>query len=179
MWLVLLFSCTEQGTNLRENPTQLDQYFPLSDFVQSQIERLDGKKVRKTLVLGERKEEVTQQLDQVGWRKELDLFIQSDINKASLATSYTTEETADRIVHRLIDGELGDVQEMKVIKDGDTILELSFTYRKESFFYLSEGAGSMTVNPETGLVASYEVSGRQKVWFLPANTMELSAVVNP
>lgn len=179
MLLVLLFSCSEQGPDFRENPTQLEKYFPLGDFVLAQIERLDGMQTEKTLVLGGRTEVVTQRLDQVGWRKELDLFIQSDINKASLASSYTTEETPNRVVHRLIEGERGEVQEMYVTKENDNIQEISFTYQKESFFYLSEGSGSIRLDPVTGLLLAYEVNGRQKVWFLPANTMELRAVVIP
>ncbi|WP_209329839.1 hypothetical protein [Lunatimonas salinarum] len=177
LWLVLLFSCSEKEVRLSENPTQLDKYFPLSEFVLSQIELLDGKEIEKILLLGESQETIIQKLDSVGWRRELDLFIQSDINKASLAGSYKIAEMPDGVVYTRIEGQPGDVQELRVTTEGDRILQVSFTYKKASFFYLSEGAGSLSIDPNTGLLDSYEVIGHQKVWLLSANDMQLKATV--
>jgi hypothetical protein len=178
--LGLLFSCSEtidEGGGASGLP---QKYFPLGDFVQDQLSQLDGKEVHKVLRIGDDRREVVQQrFDKEGWSKELELFLQADINKASLMDSYTVDETADRLIHSLIDGAPGDVREMVIHRENGRVRDISFTYKKDSYFYLSEGRGVLEIHPESGLIQGYTVSGRQKVWFLPTNTMEVKARVMP
>lgn len=169
--LFLLLACgkTEQGP--LENPTQLDKYFPLVQFVQNQISLLDGMRVAKRVAINGREEEVSMVLNAEGWRKELDLFIQADINKNSLASSYITEESPELLRHTLISGEKGEIQMLTVHRTADKISRIDFSFKKENLFYLSEGSGSLKLRPDGKYISSYEVKGYQKVWFLPSNVM--------
>ncbi|EON79290.1 hypothetical protein ADIS_0215 [Lunatimonas lonarensis] len=178
--LGLLFSCSETIDEGRGGSGLPLKYFPLGDFLQDQLSQLDGKEVHKVLRIGDdRREVVRQRLDREGWGKELELFLQADLNKASLMDSYTVDETADRLTHRLKDGEPGDVREMVIRRENGRVLDISFAYKKDSYFYLSEGTGTLEIHPESGLIQGYTVIGRQKIWFLPTNTMEVTARVTP
>src|SRR5690606_9354463 len=165
----LLLSCSQDEEKLMENPTQIDKYFLLKDFVKGQINLLDEVKVRKMTSIKGEVENTEQQMDFDDWRKELDIFIQADINKASLATSYVTEKGSDYTVHRLKPGEKSPIQEIKVAYKGDEISQISFTSHQQNIFYTSESQGIISVDMATGKISSYQVSGTQKVWFLPIN----------
>jgi len=169
--LVLLASCSKADQSPLENPTQIDKYFPLVEFVQDHIPRLAGKSVAKKMTIKGKEEAVTMVLNAEEWRKELDLFIQADINKNSLASSYVTEESKELLLHRLIPGEKGEIQSLAIHRLGDKISRIDFSLKKENLFYLSEGSGSLVMTADGKELASYEVNGYQKVWFLPANVM--------
>lgn len=118
-----------------------------------------------------KEEAIIKVMDADEWRKELDLFIQADINKNSLAASYTTQETPQLLRHILIPGEKGEIQMMTVHRSEDKISRVDFSFKKENLFYVSEGSGSLKMTADGNRLSSYEVNGYQKVWFLPANIM--------
>lgn len=175
--LGLLLSCTPTEKQPNKDPARVDNYFPLSDFVKNQINLLGGKEVSRRLFINGEEEQVKQTMSEENWGRELDLFMQSDINKSSLASSYSTIESDEKITHLLIEGEPGDVEKLEVFKDGDHIERIEFSFKKENTFYLSQGSGTLTINPETGRLSAYRLTGYQKVWFLSANTMELEGEV--
>src|SRR5690606_4124234 len=88
----LPLSCSQEKAQPMDNPIQIDNYFPLKSFIEQQVELLDGAKVSKSIAIKGKEDHVEVLMDAEAWRKELDIFIQSDINKASLASSYDTEE---------------------------------------------------------------------------------------
>lgn len=175
--LALLLSCAQDEEKPMENPTQIDKYFLLKDFVKGQIYLLDEVKVRKMTSIKGKVENTEQQMNIEDWRKELDIFIQADINKASLSTSYATEKGAGFTIHRLKPGEKSSIQEIKVAYDEDEISQISFTSHQQNIFYTSESEGILSVDTATGKISSYQVRGIQKVWFLPTNKIEVKGEV--
>lgn len=179
IWLVffLFFSCGKTKKEPLGNPTQLNKYFPLVEFVEEQISILNGKQVSKVISIKGKEETVSLVLGSEDWRKELDLFIQADINKNSLATSYSTEDSPSLLRHTLIPGEKGEIKTLAVHRSGGKISRIDFTFKKENLFYLSEGSGSLFMTADGRQISSYKVKGFQKVWFLPANVMTTSGEI--
>jgi|SRR5690606_118072 len=175
-WVVLfaglVLSCSQDNAQPMDNPTQINKYYPLKDFVEKQVELLDGSTVRKLLMIKGKEEETTFAMDAEGWRKELDIFIHADINKASLATAYETEEGEGVIIHRLKPGEKAAIQEIKVERDGEQVRLIAFKAFQDDFFYTTSSEGKLEIG-SSGTVRRYEVSGSQKVWFLSPNKMSI------
>lgn len=179
MFLVgFLISCSEDIGQPMDNPTQIDKYFPLKDFVENQIGLLDGSTVKKTIGIQGKIEDTEAQMDAEAWRKELDIFIQSDINKASLATAYETEETDGLTVHRLKPGEKSSIKELTVLYDDEQVRQINFKAYQDEFFYRTLSEGELVVD-ESGRLSSYQVNGTQNVWFLSPNEMVVKGVVLP
>lgn len=177
--IVLLISCSEDTEQQpMGNPTQIDKYFPLKDFVESQIGLLDGATVRKTIGIKGRLEDAEMRIDAEGWRKELDIFVQSDINKASLATAYETEEDGGTITHRLKPGEKSAIKEIKVIYEEGKVRQISFKAFQDETFYTTLSEGELVVD-KSGRLSAYQVEGTQKVWFLPPNEMVVKGLILP
>lgn len=170
----LLLSCSEGEKQPLANPTQIDKYFPLKDFVEQQINRLDGQKVGKLSMINGDEQTSEVLLDKDAWRKELDIFIQSDINKAANSTAYETIEKDGKLTHRLKEGAKGAVKliEVSFVEGTDRVSSIYFESEEDNMFYESSAEGILEMN-EVGKLEQYEVSGIQKVWFLDANKIKV------
>jgi hypothetical protein len=171
-----LSSCESKEEALLKNPVQIDQYFPISQFVNEQISLLDGRSVSKQVVMNGESHQVEQVLYERDWREEFDWFIQSDINKASLAGAYHTEEIGNTTRHTLKPGEKGVLQQLEVIYEGSQVKEIRMLSSRENTFYASN-ASSIITTGEDGLISTYHIESTQKVWFLNPNNLTVTGEI--
>jgi len=171
-----LSSCESKEENLLKNPVQIDQYFPLSQYFNEQITHLDGRSVQKNVTINGESHQVEQVLHERDWREEFDWFIQSDINKASLAGAYHTEEDGNITRHTLKPGEKGILQVLEVTYDGEKVKEIRMATSRENTFYASNASSRITTGQD-GLINTYYIESTQKVWFLNPNNLTVSSEV--
>jgi hypothetical protein len=107
---LLLVGCTELET---ENSTKT--YFDLASLVNQQIAELNKNQplTHKNLAIEEKKEVLN--TNKIDWQKELELFLQADLNKQSYQLSYNKEETPKMAVYMLKEGENLPVKSLKII----------------------------------------------------------------
>jgi len=172
----ILISCEKNEKLGFANPTQIDAYFPLSDFLQESVGKLEFAEVVKEIHFNDDTEIVDFTLDSLAWRQELDFFFQADINKAALASSYETKEEYGLLIHQLKPNEKGDIKMIKVRKQSGKVVAIKILSVISNLFYKStvEGMIKMDASEE---VSSYELSGEQKVWFLPATKLHVEGKV--
>ncbi|SHM60933.1 hypothetical protein SAMN04488057_102320 [Cyclobacterium lianum] len=180
VWVLLLIwagiGCKEEQSTPFANPTQIDAYFPLADFLEQKIDNSSGRKVVKTIRFNDEEEQVEFTPDQESWRKELDFFFQSDINKAALASSYETREEGGVLIHSLKPGEKNNIQEIRVSKQEGRVDEIAVIALKDNLFYRSQVQGTLGFDANEQLI-SYSLEGNQKVWFLDATDLQVQATV--
>ncbi|WP_339923084.1 hypothetical protein [uncultured Cyclobacterium sp.] len=176
LYVGTLFSCKKDEQLAIANPTQIDLYFPLSDFLQKNIGKLEFAEVVKEIHFNDETEIVDFSLDSLAWRQELDFFFQSDINKAALASAYETKEEPDLLVHQLKPNEKGNIKLIKVKKNAGKVVNITILSEISNMFYQStvEGLIILDANEE---ISSYEMSGDQKVWFLPGTNLHVEGKV--
>ncbi|MBD3629177.1 hypothetical protein [Cyclobacterium sp.] len=167
-------SCNKEEQVPFSNPTQIDAYFPLTDFLEQKIENSSGDEVIKTIRFNEEEERVKFIPDTATWRKELDFFFQADINKAALASAYLTKEEGQMLIHSLKPGEKNNIREIKVVKKGGKVSEIGVVAIKDNLFYYSEVYGELAFDENENL-SSYSMEGIQKVWFLAGTSLEVQA----
>jgi len=109
---LLLVGCTESET---QNSTKT--YLDLAGLVNKQITELNKNQppTHKILVIEEKKEVLN--TNKIDWQKELELFLQADINKQSYQLSYNKEETLQMALYTLKEGENLPVKSLKIIFD--------------------------------------------------------------
>lgn len=162
------------------NPTQLEKYFPLRGLVLEQIKSLDGFAVRKEMTINGEAEAAEKVMSEEEWRNEMDIFIQSDINKSANADTYVTEEKEADLIHRLKPGARGEVKEIRVsyfTPARKKVKQVAFTSETDNLFYHSKTEGTLGLDEASGLISRYEVHGTQKVWFLSPNEMRVKGAV--
>ena len=174
--VAILISCKKDEKLAFANPTQIDAYFPLSDFLQESVGKLEFAEVVKEIRFNDDTEIVDFTLDSLAWRQELDFFFQADINKAALASSYETKGEPGLLIHQLKPNEKGVIKLIKVRKQSGKVVAITVLSVISNLFYKStvEGMIKMDDNEE---VSSYELSGDQKVWFLQATKFHVEGKV--
>lgn len=165
--LFLAVSCRQEET--RDDAPKV--YYDLKGFIENQILYLNEKKpeVSKTAVLGSKRE--VSETREVDWKKELELFIQADINKPSYRQSY--EVVGNGPLHyeyRLKPGNDLPVAYLKI--DTDSVLKqplhVEALIRTKNKIYNSEKKVVLNARKHNCLleVSSYEVNGYQKLIFV-------------
>jgi len=153
-----------------QNPTDTNapkNYYDVKGFIETQIKELEKRKplVNKEMTLGDATD--TKSTTDINWAKELDLFIQTDLNKQAFQLSYeVSHPTHNTHLYLLKSSEKLSVKSLKIVVDErfqqPNLIEALF--QEENKLYYSEKTLSLTctMRPEgVWLVKSYTISGFQ------------------
>ncbi|MDZ4844747.1 MAG: hypothetical protein SH857_04270 [Chitinophagales bacterium] len=154
------------------------QYFDLSGFIKKEAERLAkaNAEISKTVFLNGKEEKKKMAISD--WGKELNSFVEADINKKSFLGKYA----ADSIVR---EGQLG-MMRYSAQKENLRTRELSVIYDKDrnpvkinavlytgNILYTSHQ--QLSYEPEKG----FWISGKQTIRFLEPDTFSISTIFLP
>ncbi len=155
---LLLVGCTESSN---ENATK--QYYDLAGFINQQISQLTEKKplTQKNLSIGDKTETIkTKDID---WNKELELFLQADLNKQSYQLSYTQDSTQNTVVYQLKKGEKLPVKSLRIEFDEQkSPKHIEALMQVENYLYKSEKHISMDL--EKKQLKNYQIEGWQELF---------------
>ena len=161
-----MFQCTTA------NDKSITKYFPLTNFIDQQIDLLSNQnlQITKTLQFGDSLEShILTSLDTTQWSKELKIFRAHDINKPVLIDAYETREELDgngakTIQHQLIDQSQTGILDLGVSYDPEgRITGLESSYQEDNLLYSNFRNVSMTFG-SAGL-SGYAVEGYHKIMF--------------
>ena len=159
-----------------------NSYFDLAGFTRGQIKRLDSLRpmVDKRVVSGEKRE--TKKLNAIDWQRELDLFVQADLNKPAYRNSYVTKKSGNEVEYRAKAGEDVPVKHLKVRLDspGGRVLSAEALVTSENYLYQSSKRLQLRCRPDQQggwLLGEYTVSGFQKLVFLDQEPFEIVGTV--
>jgi hypothetical protein len=173
-----LAACTPE-----KNQARTGQYYDLASFVESQIGELDSLRptVEKTVVSGNARE--TKQISAINWSKELDLFVQADLNKPAYRNSYQVEKVGDyTLIYRARPGEEVPVKYLKIEVDAAAgkPRHVEVTITSENYLYNSEKKLFLHGSPDAQgrwRVREYQVSGYQQLAFFSKRPFEVKGRV--
>ncbi|WP_229215151.1 hypothetical protein [Dyadobacter bucti] len=173
-----LMSC--ENSEVERNDVKY--YYDLKGFINNQIIVLNEKKpkVTKDLIIDGHKEVST--TNDVDWKKELELFIQSDLNKPSYQQSYTVVR-ADSLSYEYIlkPGEDLPIRHLDIKLDSATHQPVAVhaLLKSENKIYTSEKNISLTCTKRENLleISSYSVAGYQKLAFMKRKSFNVSAKI--
>lgn len=172
--LSLLWSCTHisDSTNTEEQA-----YFPVKEFVEVQIPKLNGKSVTKIININGKKEKSEITPTQEEWMKELDFFLQIDINKPIFSSSYDTQRSEKYLIHELKEGEKAKIKKIVVHYINGKVKEISFVLKTQNPFYSSQTRGVLMIHGLTGEIDTYTLENIQEIVFFSPNRMIISASI--
>lgn len=164
--LLSLVSCTPEES--QDDAPKV--YYDLKGFIENQIVYLDEQKpqVTKTAVLRSKQE--TTKTNRIDWKKELELFAQSDINKPSYRQSYEMVQNGPVVFeYRLKPGNDLPVTYLKI--NADSLLKqplyVEAHIRVKNKIYESEKKLVLRAAKQDNLVKvnEYEVNGHRQLIF--------------
>ena len=158
------------------------KYFDLKGFIENQIVYLSEKKpmVSKVMQLDQKKESI--KTDQIDWKKELELFIQSDINKSSYRNSYDViRSDSSTYEYKLRDSASLPVHYLKIITDSvlHQPVYVKALLKSENRIYRSEKNIELVCSRKDNLLelSSYTIQGYQKLIFMDSRPFMISAKI--
>ncbi len=162
--LLLLSACQTPAEKSDEPPV----YYDVKGFVENQIQLLNQQKptVAKTMVVGS--DEEKRSTNEVNWQRELELFVQADINKPAYRQSYAIARP-DSLTYEYTIQTQEDlpVRFLKVVLDKPngqpTLIEARILAQNK--LYESEKNLLMRCAQKSGdwRVASYQIKGFQEL----------------
>ncbi|KQS34264.1 hypothetical protein ASG33_02980 [Dyadobacter sp. Leaf189] len=172
----MLASCDQQAADDNE----VKRYFDLKGFVENQIVYLNEKKPLATKSAKLDGELETVKSDAIDWKKELELFIQADINKPSYAQSYdVTRKDSSTYEYRLKENSDLPVRYLKIVTDTTvkSPTKVMATLLSRNRIYESEKQIEFTCQKKDNLlqISAYSVKGYQKLIFMEPKRFEISA----
>lgn len=156
--IVLTISCQNPQAD-----SQTKTYYDLAGFIKNQIQELTKSKiqVQKRVFLDDKKEEV--KLDKIDWEKELELFIQADLNKQAYQLSYDKVENDSLVVYQLKNGEKLPVSRLEMAFDNKRNpkrIEAKLNTKN----YLYESSKTLKMILENNRIQNYKIEGWQELF---------------
>ena len=161
---ILLFSCQPAPET-----TSFKTYYDLKGFLENQIVGLNQRKpsVLKETKMGDSKDQKT--TNAIDWAKELELFLQTDLNKPAYKLSYTVSRPdSTTYEYRLKDGEKLTVKYLKIKVDAGSkqIEKVEAVVKQRNQLYNSKKHLLLTCAPAksgTWQIKTYEATGFQQL----------------
>ena len=160
-----LFSC-----NQPQDKPQTPTYFPLKAFMEQQIALLSAQKPLLNKMVEAEGQSDTTQTTAVDWTKELDLFVQADLNKPAYINSYTVSNEGNTTRYVVKNGESLPTQFLKITRDPVTQqpITVEALSRTENYLFTSQKQVSLvaSINKDgKWRLAQYRIEGFQQLIF--------------
>ncbi len=155
---IFLAACTQT-----ENKIRSKSYFDLAGLVNQQITNLSAKKplLEKALVLEDKQEHIeTRDID---WNKELELFLQADLNKQSYQLAYTIDVKDKKLNYLLKEGEKMPVKRLTIeFDDKDLPKHIEAVMNTDNYLYESDK--KLMLELVNNQLKSYKIEGYQQLF---------------
>lgn len=158
-------------------------FFDVKGFIEGKITELDSEKplVSKNMVIGEEHSQLSSK--DIDWKKELELFVQADINKPAYRQSYEVSRPDSMTYQYTVKpGTYLPVHYLKIIlnQPSGIPVRIEALLKAENKLYKSEKkiALSCAVQNGTSRIVSYEVSGFQKLIAMKAKPFKVTGEVH-
>jgi hypothetical protein len=142
---------------------KVKKYYDLKGLVERQIEALktEKPKVQKNILVNESTENQT--VDSLDWSKELEFFIQADLNKPAFVSSYRVDSSSMSVKYFLKETEKLPVKFLEVNRMGEDGVEIRALVSNSNYLYDTER--NLKLSLKQGQLIDYQIDGFQKVVF--------------
>ncbi len=170
---LLLFTACTANKEMKQN-----EYFDIKEVFLNQIKVLNVEKpvFTKTIEMNSQKE--TKDLSTINWEKELDPFVQMDINKSAFAKSYSVLETDSTISYKLKKEEKLPIKSILIRKNPKSEQLQSIEIEASDHNLLYHWSKTLSANIITGKLKNYSIKGNQKILVFDAEIYSISAIRN-
>ncbi|AFL83800.1 hypothetical protein Belba_1165 [Belliella baltica DSM 15883] len=178
IWIVFVATLMACQTETLDKEDFDPPYFQLEQFIEEQALILEGKSLQKEIQIKDTVEKLEVTPNQEEWLRELDFFIQADINRPALAQAYKISKDDSGTTYDLKKGEKSKLKSLKILfGENQEVQRIEFVIGSENTFYESETRGWLSIDEATGIIDAFEIDGKQKVVFLDPILMHVKAKV--
>lgn len=168
---IFLIGCAEADV---QNSTKT--YFDLAGFITQQITQLNNNQplTHKSLLIEEKNE--TLNTTKIDWQKELELFLQADLNKQAYQLSYNEEKTPLMAIYTIKEGESLPIKTLKILfNEEKSPKHIEVFMQVKNYLYQSEKKLSMNLNGNQ--LESYHIEGWQELFIGSKKSFKIDGIL--
>ena len=160
---VLILFMTIISCNSESKVEQTKKYFDLKGLIERQIKTLNTQKptVQKSIIMADTSE--NQLIKTIDWAKELELFIQADLNKPAFVQSYQVDSSSMGVKYTLKETEKLPVKYLNVNRLGEDGISIEAYINTNNYLYETERHLKLSLRDNQ--VTDYQIDGFQKIVF--------------
>ena len=168
--MIGLSACQTESAEIK-----VKKYYDLKGLVERQIEALKSEKpkVQKDILVNEIAENQT--VDSLDWSKELEFFVQADLNKPAFVSSYRVDSASMGVKYFLKESENLPVKFLEVNRMGEDGVEIKALVANNNYLYDTER--NLRLSLKQGQLIDYQIDGFQKVVFGKRKIFKVSGKV--
>jgi hypothetical protein len=168
----LLSACNEE---IKENQTK--KYFDLKGLIEKQIKTLNIQKplVQKSIVVADSSE--NQSVKTIDWTKELELFIQADLNKPAFIQSYQVDSSSMGVKYILKETEKLPVKYLNISRAGEDGISVEALVNTDNYLYETERHLKLSI--KNSELTDYQIDGFQKIVFGDKKIFKINGIIKP
>lgn len=170
IFCALLSACHEE---VKENQTK--KYLDLKGLIENQIKTLNKQKaeVQKSILMSEKSE--NKLIKTINWAKELELFIQADLNKPAFIQSYQVDSSSTGVKYTLKETEKLPVKYLNIIKVGADGITIEALVNNKNYLYETER--HLKLSLKNNQIIDYQIVGFQKIIFGDKKSFKINGLV--
>ena len=156
--ILIVTSCQSEST-----VESTKRYFDLKGFIEKQIKVLNTQKptVQKSIMMSDSAE--SQSISTIDWSKELELFVQADLNKPAFVQSYQVDSSSMGVKYTLKELEKLPVKYLIINRLGEDGISIEAMMNSNNYLYETERHLKLSV--KNSQLTNYEIDGFQKIVF--------------
>ena len=156
--MIGISACQSESAEMK-----VKKYYDLKGLLERQIEALKSEKpkVQKNILVNEITENQT--VNSLDWSKELDFFIQADLNKPAFVSSYRVDSYSMGVKYFLKETEKLPVKFLEINRMGEDGVEVRALVSNSNYLYDTER--NLKLSLKQGQLIDYQIDGFQKVVF--------------
>jgi hypothetical protein len=166
----LLSACNEE---IKEN--QVKKYFDLKGLIEKQIKTLNSQKpvVQKSVFMSDSLE--NQSVKTIDWAKELELFMQADLNKPAFIQSYQVDSSAMGVKYTLKETEKLPVKFLTISRAGEDGISIEALINSNNYLYATERHLKLSI--KNSELTDYQIDGFQKIVFGNRKVFKINGII--
>jgi hypothetical protein len=156
--MIVISACQSESAEVK-----IKKYYDLKGLVERQIETLKSEKpkIQKNILVNESSENQT--VDSLDWSKELEFFIQADLNKPAFVSSYRVDSSSMSVKYFLKETEKLPVKFLELNRMGEDGVEIRALVSNNNYLYNTER--NLKLSLKNGQLVDYHIDGFQKIVF--------------
>ncbi|AWV98054.1 hypothetical protein [Arcticibacterium luteifluviistationis] len=167
-----LISCNPEESSIREKT-----FYDLETVIQNEIDWLSEHKptVKKSVRINDETEELS--TNDIDWKKELEIIIQSDLNKAAYKLSYNETDSLNKISYKIKEGEKLPVASLDIWKNKNgTISRIASVHITDNYLYSS--TKNIVAEFSKGHLAYYDIKGYQQLFVGTKKSFDITGFID-
>jgi hypothetical protein len=166
----VLSACSEE---VREN--QVKKYFDLKGLIEKQIKTLNTQKpvVQKLVIISDSSE--NQSVKTIDWAKELELFMQADLNKPAFIQSYQVDSSSMGVKYTLKETEKLPIKYLNISRKGENGISIEALINYDNYLYATERHLKLSI--KNSQLIDYQIEGFQKIIFGDKKIFKINGII--